>query len=165
VTGDCVGDLMPEDDGQPGGRLGHRQDTGVDRDLAARETEGVLLLGIVDHDEAPLVVGTVGHPGQPLPHLLDRRDHALARVHVALRQHLLVGLGAEFALFFRGHQDELRPVRVGGRHAADQDQHESHRHPLHGIRIAGDSTDGNCALLRAGCSRQGRTGLQPDPPA
>ena len=79
VAPDGVGDLVAHHHGQARVRLGHREDAGVDRHLAAGKAEGVDRLGRVDDHDLPLELArdlglelegrrhqAIGHP----PHLV-----------------------------------------------------------------------------------------------
>src|SRR5204862_4152382 len=111
VTRERVRDLMGEDDGEPARVLREREETGVDGDLPAREREGVLLLRVIDDDEAPAVIGAVRHAGDALPDLLNRAVDGRRRVDPALSQHLVEGARAELVLLLRGDENQLRAAR------------------------------------------------------
>ena len=148
VAREGVGDLVPEHDREPVGALGEREDAGVDGDLAAGQTERVLLLRIVDRHEAPLVVGTLRDAGQALPHCLDRSVHLRASVEVALAEHLLEGARPELVLLLRRDEDQLRAASVRRGGAACEQGGDCHARAAaeHAPGLAGHSAAGNAGV-------------------
>ena len=85
-----VGDLVTHDHGEAVIILRHRNDAGVHRDLAARQAEGVDLVGL-DHADLPLVGAPIG---------IRRGSGGIGKVFFDLRRRFDEALG--YALHFLG---------------------------------------------------------------
>src|SRR5262245_46877386 len=130
-------DLVAENDGEAVRVLRHGKDACVDGDLPTRETEGVHLLRVIDHDEPPLVVGPLGDVGDPHARRLDGLRHGRIRVDAALADDLPEGLRPELVLLLGGDEHQLGAVRVGRGRARRREDEERGELPGHEGRLPG----------------------------
>ena len=104
---------MPQNRGQRGFILRHRQDARVDHDLAARQAEGIHL-PVLDERHLPLkaCARLSGRSGQTRGHPLDRGQFRSRLNRLSLRQNLLITLHPERSFLLLRHAHMALPSRL-----------------------------------------------------
>ena len=129
---DRVRDFVTEHRGEPGVVARHRQDPGVDGDLAAGQRERVHLL-VLDDVELPLVVGASGRIGDAPADARHRRVQRGIFRDRRFLDDLLVGVEPHRELGALGKQDELAAAGDGNGLASKEsdEQHRDERNMRH----------------------------------